>query len=86
MPENEHLAPNQIDLHTALEDKLPYWFIKRADKPSVIIYPNRKCSKVNNTLNKYEYEPFWIFIPPISMFSTIALHNVFIRRQRAGQR
>ncbi|XP_061522352.1 transient receptor potential cation channel subfamily A member 1b [Phycodurus eques] len=35
----------QIDLHTALEDKLPYWFIKRADKPSVVIYPNRKCSK-----------------------------------------
>ncbi|KAM9774909.1 transient receptor potential cation channel subfamily A member 1b [Syngnathus typhle] len=35
----------QIDLHTALEDKLPYWFIKRADKRSVIIYPNRKCSK-----------------------------------------
>ncbi|XP_077480584.1 transient receptor potential cation channel subfamily A member 1b [Stigmatopora argus] len=35
----------QIDLHTALEDKLPYWFIKRADKPSVVIYPNRKCSR-----------------------------------------
>ncbi|KAI3355235.1 hypothetical protein L3Q82_018094 [Scortum barcoo] len=25
----------QIDLHTALEDKLPYWFVKRVDKPSV---------------------------------------------------
>ncbi|XP_060920300.1 transient receptor potential cation channel subfamily A member 1b [Labrus mixtus] len=35
----------QIDLHTALEDKLPYWFLKRVDKPSLIIYPNRKCSK-----------------------------------------
>uniref|UniRef100_A0A673AM45 Ion transport domain-containing protein n=1 Tax=Sphaeramia orbicularis TaxID=375764 RepID=A0A673AM45_9TELE len=35
----------QIDLHTALEDKLPYWFMKRVDKPSVIIYPNRKCSR-----------------------------------------
>ncbi|XP_077364943.1 transient receptor potential cation channel subfamily A member 1-like [Festucalex cinctus] len=35
----------QIELHTALEEKLPYWFIKRADKPSVIIYPNRKRSK-----------------------------------------
>ncbi|CAG5895906.1 unnamed protein product [Menidia menidia] len=35
----------QIDLHTALEDKLPYWFMKRVDKPSVIVYPNRKCSK-----------------------------------------
>uniref|UniRef100_A0A672JFM3 Transient receptor potential cation channel, subfamily A, member 1b n=1 Tax=Salarias fasciatus TaxID=181472 RepID=A0A672JFM3_SALFA len=36
----------QIDLHTALEDKLPYWFMKRVDKPSVTIYPNRKCSRV----------------------------------------
>nr|XP_057916143.1 transient receptor potential cation channel subfamily A member 1b [Doryrhamphus excisus] len=35
----------QIDLHTALEDKLPYWFIKRADKRSIVIHPNRKCSK-----------------------------------------
>uniref|UniRef100_A0A8C7YS93 Transient receptor potential cation channel, subfamily A, member 1b n=1 Tax=Oryzias sinensis TaxID=183150 RepID=A0A8C7YS93_9TELE len=31
----------QIDLHTSLEDKLPYWFMKRVDKPSIIIYPNR---------------------------------------------
>uniref|UniRef100_A0A8C8DU18 Transient receptor potential cation channel, subfamily A, member 1b n=1 Tax=Oryzias sinensis TaxID=183150 RepID=A0A8C8DU18_9TELE len=36
----------QIDLHTSLEDKLPYWFMKRVDKPSIIIYPNRKCSRV----------------------------------------
>uniref|UniRef100_A0A087Y4N8 Transient receptor potential cation channel, subfamily A, member 1b n=1 Tax=Poecilia formosa TaxID=48698 RepID=A0A087Y4N8_POEFO len=35
----------QIDLHTSLEDKLPYWFMKRVDKPSVTIYPNRKCSR-----------------------------------------
>uniref|UniRef100_A0A3B5B373 Transient receptor potential cation channel subfamily A member 1-like n=1 Tax=Stegastes partitus TaxID=144197 RepID=A0A3B5B373_9TELE len=35
----------QIDLHTALEDKLPYWFMKRVDKPSVTTYPNRKCSR-----------------------------------------
>uniref|UniRef100_G3NEB1 Transient receptor potential cation channel, subfamily A, member 1b n=1 Tax=Gasterosteus aculeatus aculeatus TaxID=481459 RepID=G3NEB1_GASAC len=32
-------------LHTALEDKLPYWFMKRVDKRSLIIYPNRRCSK-----------------------------------------
>uniref|UniRef100_A0AAQ6IBA6 Ion transport domain-containing protein n=1 Tax=Anabas testudineus TaxID=64144 RepID=A0AAQ6IBA6_ANATE len=31
----------QIDLHTALEDKLPYWFMKRVDKRSITIYPNR---------------------------------------------
>ncbi|XP_069369144.1 transient receptor potential cation channel subfamily A member 1 [Paralichthys olivaceus] len=35
----------QIELHTALEDKLPYWFMKRVDKPSITIYPNRKCSR-----------------------------------------
>lgn len=35
----------QIDLHTALEDKLPYWLVKRVDKSSVTIYPNRKCSR-----------------------------------------
>ncbi|XP_068565601.1 transient receptor potential cation channel subfamily A member 1b isoform X2 [Cebidichthys violaceus] len=35
----------QIELHTALEDKLPYWFMKRVDKPSFIIYPNRRCSR-----------------------------------------
>ncbi|XP_061878030.1 transient receptor potential cation channel subfamily A member 1b [Entelurus aequoreus] len=35
----------QIDLHTALEDKLPYWFVKRADKSFILIYPNRKCSR-----------------------------------------
>uniref|UniRef100_A0A665VPP9 Ion transport domain-containing protein n=1 Tax=Echeneis naucrates TaxID=173247 RepID=A0A665VPP9_ECHNA len=42
----KEISPSpQIDLHTALEDKLPYWFMKRVDKPSVTIYPNRKCSK-----------------------------------------
>lgn len=35
----------QIELHTALEEKLPYWFVKRVDKSSIIIHPNRKCSK-----------------------------------------
>ncbi|XP_073344802.1 transient receptor potential cation channel subfamily A member 1-like [Pagrus major] len=35
----------QIDLHTSLEDKLPYWFVNRVDKDSITIYPNRKCSQ-----------------------------------------
>ncbi|XP_033842208.1 transient receptor potential cation channel subfamily A member 1b [Periophthalmus magnuspinnatus] len=35
----------QIDLHTSLEDKLPYWFVKRVDKPSTTIYPNHKCPR-----------------------------------------
>uniref|UniRef100_A0AAY4AWX0 Ion transport domain-containing protein n=1 Tax=Denticeps clupeoides TaxID=299321 RepID=A0AAY4AWX0_9TELE len=41
----------QIDLHTNLEEKLPYWFMKRVDKPSITIYPNRKCGKVRARLN-----------------------------------
>uniref|UniRef100_A0A8C2J138 Transient receptor potential cation channel, subfamily A, member 1b n=1 Tax=Cyprinus carpio TaxID=7962 RepID=A0A8C2J138_CYPCA len=32
----------QVNLHTALEKKLPYWFLKRVDKPTITIYPN-KC-------------------------------------------
>ncbi|KAI7792837.1 transient receptor potential cation channel subfamily A member 1b [Triplophysa rosa] len=35
----------QIDLHTTLEEKLPYWFLKRVDKPTITVYPN-KCKKV----------------------------------------
>uniref|UniRef100_A0A8C1IMP0 Ion transport domain-containing protein n=1 Tax=Cyprinus carpio TaxID=7962 RepID=A0A8C1IMP0_CYPCA len=40
----------QIDLHTALEEKLPYWFLKRVDKPSITIYPN-KCKVFRTRLN-----------------------------------
>uniref|UniRef100_A0A8B9HCX4 Transient receptor potential cation channel, subfamily A, member 1b n=1 Tax=Astyanax mexicanus TaxID=7994 RepID=A0A8B9HCX4_ASTMX len=36
----------QINLHTNLEEKLPYWYMKRVDKPSITIYPNKKCEKV----------------------------------------
>ncbi|KAL3041036.1 hypothetical protein OYC64_011921 [Pagothenia borchgrevinki] len=35
----------QIELHTSLEDKLPYWFMKRVDKPSITVYPNRHCPR-----------------------------------------
>uniref|UniRef100_A0A8C0YNK0 Transient receptor potential cation channel, subfamily A, member 1b n=1 Tax=Cyprinus carpio carpio TaxID=630221 RepID=A0A8C0YNK0_CYPCA len=37
----------QIDLHTALEEKLPYWFLKRVDKPSITIYPNKCCTSIS---------------------------------------
>uniref|UniRef100_A0A8C1ILP5 Ion transport domain-containing protein n=1 Tax=Cyprinus carpio TaxID=7962 RepID=A0A8C1ILP5_CYPCA len=37
----------QIDLHTALEEKLPYWFLKRVDKPSITIYPNKFRTRLN---------------------------------------
>lgn len=35
----------QINLHTNLEDKLPYWLMKRVDKRSITVYPNKKCAK-----------------------------------------
>ncbi|KAI1889073.1 hypothetical protein AGOR_G00175300 [Albula goreensis] len=40
----------QIDLHTGLEEKLPYWFMKRVDQPKVTVYPNRKCKTKANLL------------------------------------
>ncbi|XP_012671527.2 transient receptor potential cation channel subfamily A member 1b [Clupea harengus] len=34
----------QIDLHTNLEKKLPYWILKRVDKSSITVYPNKTCA------------------------------------------
>ncbi|KAG8441939.1 hypothetical protein GDO86_010936 [Hymenochirus boettgeri] len=31
----------QVSLHTSLEKKLPYWFLKRVDQVSITVYPNR---------------------------------------------
>uniref|UniRef100_A0AAZ3QMD2 Transient receptor potential cation channel, subfamily A, member 1b n=1 Tax=Oncorhynchus tshawytscha TaxID=74940 RepID=A0AAZ3QMD2_ONCTS len=37
----------QIELHTNLEEKMPYWLLKRVDQSFFTIYPNRKsCSVV----------------------------------------
>uniref|UniRef100_A0A3Q3VT07 Ion transport domain-containing protein n=1 Tax=Mola mola TaxID=94237 RepID=A0A3Q3VT07_MOLML len=44
----------QIELHTALEEKLPYWFVKRVDKGSVTVYPNRKCSKKDEVWSRLQ--------------------------------
>uniref|UniRef100_A0A8C9RWG7 Transient receptor potential cation channel, subfamily A, member 1b n=1 Tax=Scleropages formosus TaxID=113540 RepID=A0A8C9RWG7_SCLFO len=33
----------QIELHTSLEEKLPYWFMKRVDKERITVYPNKIC-------------------------------------------
>ncbi|KAG9283234.1 transient receptor potential cation channel subfamily A member 1 isoform X1 [Astyanax mexicanus] len=46
----------QINLHTNLEEKLPYWYMKRVDKPSITIYPNKKCEKVLGMIQQ-----FWNF-------------------------
>ncbi|XP_043922216.1 transient receptor potential cation channel subfamily A member 1-like [Protopterus annectens] len=32
----------QVNLHTDLEMKMPYWFLSRVDKKSIKVYPNRK--------------------------------------------
>ncbi|KAG7488575.1 hypothetical protein MATL_G00035650 [Megalops atlanticus] len=44
----------QIDLHTGLEEKLPYWFMKRVDQTTITVYPNRICG------NKGIFN-FWIY-------------------------
>ncbi|XP_041097088.1 transient receptor potential cation channel subfamily A member 1-like [Polyodon spathula] len=41
----------QIDLHTNLEEKLPYWFMKRVDQVKVTVYPNRVCGS--------KFHAFW---------------------------
>ncbi|KAJ8401456.1 hypothetical protein AAFF_G00383750 [Aldrovandia affinis] len=33
----------QIDLHTNLEEKLPYWIMRRVDQDQITEYPNRPC-------------------------------------------
>ncbi|CAB1326262.1 unnamed protein product [Coregonus sp. 'balchen'] len=35
----------QIELHTSLEEKMPYWLMKRVDQDSLTEYPNRACSR-----------------------------------------
>uniref|UniRef100_A0A6Q2YGK5 Ion transport domain-containing protein n=1 Tax=Esox lucius TaxID=8010 RepID=A0A6Q2YGK5_ESOLU len=37
----------QIELHTNLEEKMPYWLLKRVDRPSITIHPNRRCSMLH---------------------------------------
>uniref|UniRef100_A0A674NZZ9 Transient receptor potential cation channel, subfamily A, member 1b n=1 Tax=Takifugu rubripes TaxID=31033 RepID=A0A674NZZ9_TAKRU len=49
----------QIELHTALEERLPYWFVKQVDKNSVVVYPNRKCSKVQLITGIDEKDEIW---------------------------
>uniref|UniRef100_A0A4W5LZE1 Transient receptor potential cation channel, subfamily A, member 1a n=1 Tax=Hucho hucho TaxID=62062 RepID=A0A4W5LZE1_9TELE len=33
----------QIELHTKLEERMPYWLMKRVDQASLTEYPNRAC-------------------------------------------
>uniref|UniRef100_A0A673YF39 Transient receptor potential cation channel, subfamily A, member 1b n=1 Tax=Salmo trutta TaxID=8032 RepID=A0A673YF39_SALTR len=40
----------QIELHTNLEEKMPYWLLKRVDQSSITIYPNRKSNEVRTHL------------------------------------
>uniref|UniRef100_A0A674EI22 Transient receptor potential cation channel, subfamily A, member 1a n=1 Tax=Salmo trutta TaxID=8032 RepID=A0A674EI22_SALTR len=35
----------QIELHTSLEEKMPYWLMKRVDQASLTEYPNRACGR-----------------------------------------
>ncbi|KAM5158043.1 transient receptor potential cation channel subfamily A member 1 isoform 2-T2 [Mantella aurantiaca] len=46
----------QVSLHTNLEKKLPYWFLKRVDEVTCVVYPNRPRiwgHAVNSSVLKY---------------------------------
>ncbi|XP_060756563.1 transient receptor potential cation channel subfamily A member 1b [Neoarius graeffei] len=43
----------QINLHTNLEEKLPYWLMKRVDKHSITVYPNKKCAKFRGRMEQF---------------------------------
>ncbi|XP_039201373.1 transient receptor potential cation channel subfamily A member 1 [Crotalus tigris] len=43
----------QINLHTNLEKKLPYWFLNRVDQQSMVIYPNR--SRFGGVMSMFQY-------------------------------
>ncbi|KAF7691743.1 transient receptor potential cation channel subfamily A member 1b [Silurus meridionalis] len=49
----------QINLHTTLEEKLPYWFMKRVDKHRITIYPNKNCAKFKGMMEQF----FWVVNP-----------------------
>nr|WDP79885.1 transient receptor potential cation channel subfamily A member 1-9 [Apostichopus japonicus] len=48
----------QVELHTDLEQKIPHWILRRIDRMSVTVYPNKVCgldsgmaSKVTSSSN-----------------------------------
>ncbi|KAE8599011.1 hypothetical protein XENTR_v10017018 [Xenopus tropicalis] len=46
----------QVSLHTSLEKKLPFWFLKRVDKISITVYPNRpRIWGITFTSNFFHY-------------------------------
>ncbi|XP_062297967.1 transient receptor potential cation channel subfamily A member 1b [Scomber scombrus] len=74
----------QIDLHTALEDKLPYWFMKRVDKPFITIYPNRKCSRhfINQLfLGEEDKNEVWSHVKAKSQSCTVIENE--LRKQKS---
>uniref|UniRef100_A0A8C7WK94 Transient receptor potential cation channel, subfamily A, member 1a n=1 Tax=Oncorhynchus mykiss TaxID=8022 RepID=A0A8C7WK94_ONCMY len=44
-------------LHTSLEEKMPYWLMKRVDQISLTEYPNRACDGKRTTLNLTSHPP-----------------------------
>uniref|UniRef100_A0A4W6E095 Transient receptor potential cation channel, subfamily A, member 1b n=1 Tax=Lates calcarifer TaxID=8187 RepID=A0A4W6E095_LATCA len=74
----------QIDLHTALEDKLPYWFMKRVDKPSITVYPNRKCSTYIRNLftGDDEINEVWSRVQAKSQSCTLVENELIKQKSR----
>uniref|UniRef100_A0A7N8WR30 Transient receptor potential cation channel, subfamily A, member 1b n=1 Tax=Mastacembelus armatus TaxID=205130 RepID=A0A7N8WR30_9TELE len=75
----------QIDLHTALEDKLPYWFMKRVDKPSITIYPNRKCSRVCSVPANFDTNDVWSRLQVKSQSCTKIENELMKQKSRMKQ-
>ena len=42
----------QVELHTELEQKIPFWIMRRIDKMSITVYPNRLCGAHNGMVAK----------------------------------
>uniref|UniRef100_A0A8C7HZ45 Transient receptor potential cation channel, subfamily A, member 1a n=1 Tax=Oncorhynchus kisutch TaxID=8019 RepID=A0A8C7HZ45_ONCKI len=56
----------QIELHTSLEEKMPYWLMKRVDQASLTEYPNRAYGRKVCT--------FYKWLEPVSAPLPLHLH------------
>uniref|UniRef100_A0A674EGF5 Transient receptor potential cation channel, subfamily A, member 1a n=1 Tax=Salmo trutta TaxID=8032 RepID=A0A674EGF5_SALTR len=53
----------QIELHTSLEEKMPYWLMKRVDQASLTEYPNRACGRKVCPFYKWSYLKEYVNCP-----------------------
>uniref|UniRef100_A0A674EEF6 Transient receptor potential cation channel, subfamily A, member 1a n=1 Tax=Salmo trutta TaxID=8032 RepID=A0A674EEF6_SALTR len=63
----------QIELHTSLEEKMPYWLMKRVDQASLTEYPNRACGRKVCPFYKWSYLKEYIiyYLPRLKEMSNV---------------